>query len=470
MVGLSIVARICMSMTRLKGKTLVLLLTMMMINMTLATSLLIKNAILDTNNKIQSEMDPVIVSLHTLEMNDVMEIAQLPEVEVAELKIERSLQCSNNEVVGGCKSENLSLEGTIVPEVFQVKIGQAKLIEGRGFTDEEIKQGKNVAIVTKKFADFNHFNVGQILPTKIEEKDAFGDGQSILFSIPEPLEIIGIIDLNDPIVYDENPYRSLEEIRQEQIEREQSKVIVPTSALLAMNQREEAQLNTIQGYADVRISHPKTAIIKLKDAKKVKQMVLDLRQKYEKILLISDYNNIEQAIALSDTMIFIADIIFWSSIMLTFLILTMLSLFFVQTRKNEIGLLLALGEAKVKICIQIFLEIFVLALIGITLSIGLGFTLSQPISRVITENEIATLSNPDPDKYSVEYVESRSWEFNIYAATQRVEHTESIKNMRITMTNQDIGLIYTVTIPAICVATLAPMVLILRIKPKKLLI
>lgn len=436
----------------------------MMINMTLVTSFLIKNAILDTNNKIQSEMDPVIVSLHTLELSDMMEIAQLPEVEVAEQKIERSLQCSNNEIAGVCRFGSLSLEGTIVPEVFQVKIGQAKLIEGRGFTAEEIKQGKNVAIVTKKFAEFNHFYVGQILPTRIEERDYWSYEQATLFSIPEPLEIIGIIDLNDPIMYDENPYRSLEEVRQEQIEREQSKVIVPTPAIQKMNQKESEKMKEKSYF------YRKTAIIKLKDAKKVKQMVLDLRQKYENILLISDYNNIEQAIALSDTMIFIADIVFWSSIMLTFLILTMLSLFFVQSRKNEIGLLLALGESKAKICMQIFLEIFVLALIGTALSIGLGFTLSHPISKVVTENEITALSNPDPDKYSVEYVESRSWEFNIYAATQRVEHTDSIKNTRITMTSQDIGLIYVITIPAIGLSTLAPMVLILRIKPKKLLI
>lgn len=456
--------RIFKSLVRLKGKTCVLLLTIVVINMTLVTSLLIKNAILDTNSKIQNEMDRVIVSLHTLEMKDMMEIAQSPDVEVAELKTERSLRCLNKEVGVGCRLESLSLEGTIVPEVFQIKIGQAKLIEGRVFTEEEIKQGKNVAIVTKKFADFNHFSVGRILPTSIEINNYSRDEIVLSDSLSQPIEIIGIIDLNDPVVYDENPYRSLEEIRQEQVEREQSKVIMPTTAIQIMNQREAEKLG------ENAYSYQETAIIKLKDAQQVKQMVFDLRQKYEKILLISDYNNIEQAIAFSYTIVFIADMIFWSSIVLTFFILAMLTLFFVQTRKHEIGLLLALGESKVKIYLQILLEIMLVAMLGITLSIGLGLALSLPLSKIVAESEITALVNPNPDEYNTEYVEVKSWELNLYATSQRIEHTDSIKNTRITMTNQDIGLVYAIAIPAICLSTLSPMILILRIKPKKLLI
>lgn len=66
-------------------------------------------------------------------------------------------------------------------------------------------------------------------------------------------------------------------------------------------------------------------------------------------------------------------------------ILTMIN---IRDRKYEIGVLRAIGMSKLKVMLQLLLEITVITCIAIILGIGIGAIVSQPVTDIMLKNEI----------------------------------------------------------------------------------
>lgn len=67
------------------------------------------------------------------------------------------------------------------------------------------------------------------------------------------------------------------------------------------------------------------------------------------------------------------------------LLATIIITFFIRNRKTEFGILMALGEKRIRIFIQIFCEVWIQFLISATISIPLGYFFGNAINQSVTE-------------------------------------------------------------------------------------
>ena len=71
-------------------------------------------------------------------------------------------------------------------------------------------------------------------------------------------------------------------------------------------------------------------------------------------------------------------------------ILAVINMLNIRDRKYEIGVLRAIGMSKSKLITQLILELFIIAVISFIIGTGIGYTLSQPVTNKMLENEISS--------------------------------------------------------------------------------
>lgn len=74
-------------------------------------------------------------------------------------------------------------------------------------------------------------------------------------------------------------------------------------------------------------------------------------------------------------------------------VLLIINMINIRERKYEIGVLRTIGMKKTKVCLQFILELLIVALASLLLGAGIGSFVSVPISNKLLENEIATSKN-----------------------------------------------------------------------------
>ena len=79
------------------------------------------------------------------------------------------------------------------------------------------------------------------------------------------------------------------------------------------------------------------------------------------------------------------------------IVLTIINLFNIRERKYEIGVLRAIGMTKLKVTIELVLEIFIIALGSLIIGTGIGSLLSQPVSNYMLSNEIDNINSSSED-------------------------------------------------------------------------
>lgn len=74
-------------------------------------------------------------------------------------------------------------------------------------------------------------------------------------------------------------------------------------------------------------------------------------------------------------------------------VLLIINMINIRERKYEIGVLRTIGMKKTKVCLQFILELLIVALASLLLGAGIGSFVSVPFSNKLLENEIATSKN-----------------------------------------------------------------------------
>lgn len=72
------------------------------------------------------------------------------------------------------------------------------------------------------------------------------------------------------------------------------------------------------------------------------------------------------------------------------LVLGIINMINIRERKYEIGVLRAIGMSKSKVALQLVTEIFIVALISLTIGTGIGTVLSQPVTNQMLKQEISS--------------------------------------------------------------------------------
>ncbi len=233
----------------------------------------------------------------------------------------------------------------------------AVLAEGRFATQDEIDQGAPVVLIEQTLADLNGWIVGDTM-TVYPTTDGYEQ-------VAMTYEIIGIYTTQE--VVDD---RTLSSTPSSLLA--QNRLYTPFNTLVTMGLSTEEIDQIILSKAVITLDDP----IHVTDYMAAIEGLIPLT--YGTIDANDDvYETLAGPI---ETLGDLSSVMVWIVVIAGALILSLITALTINQRKNEIGILLAIGESKAKIVTQFIVETVLIAVMAFTLSVFSGIQIGQTIS------------------------------------------------------------------------------------------
>lgn len=366
------------------------------------------------------------------------------------------------------KEYAFNLKGVHYAPILTIEEGKQNLVDGRVFTEEEVSSGANVAVVNKKFADFNNLTVGDDFVLTLyfydwENVDESGNAP-LLGQYDAPLNIIGI---HENIEEEEGQQPDGRDVwmAQDQEFQAGNSMYVPNGVISTISREysnfyfqdlseEDKEAMNQEYYTPIYILNgPDDADNFITDTEAI------LPKYYHVISNDSSYQQIAGPLQQTSRL---AGYVLYVAIAATILIITLVVLLFLRDRKHELGIYMSLGEKRGRVLTQILAEVLIIALIAITLSVFTGNILASGLSNSMVRDRLT--ADAQQDEY---FYNDNRWIFGEFSQT--VTQEDLAENYKISLSPAYIGLIYLIGLGSVIVATLIPMFYILRLNPKKVL-
>jgi len=262
---------------------------------------------------------------------------------------------------------------TITPTDFSS--GTSDLTDGRLATQEEIDQGALVAIINEEMAETNGLTIGDTFEA-YSTLDGYKDVQLTY-------EIIGIYTSNE--VIDD---RMASMIGSSLLA--QNKMYTPLNTLLSIGYSESDMDDTLMS----------SVVIKLVDPEDLEKYINEVESKID-----LEYGNLsandqlfEQLAGSIESLSSISSLMVIIVVIAGAAILSLITALTVNQRKNEIGILLSIGESKSRIIMQFITEVVAIAILAFTLSIFSGVQVGSLISEMTLSNIESSTSENMPGR------------------------------------------------------------------------
>jgi putative ABC transport system permease protein len=373
--------------------------------------------------------------------------------------------------------EYFGLKGVHSTKLLDIEEGVIEIASGRNFTEEEVKNLTHVVLISQGFAELNNLDIGSTFTMEsiiwdyrpyegeggIAITDTFYSVDNALAQQSYDFEVIGI-------------FKSLAEVNsgdkwmdahiKDEIE---NRIYIPNPAAIAI-QRFETEKNK-EMYPDEEHWQQDTDDLMwyqnayaLGDAKEIDGFKEIVQTMIPEFYTVVDMSNSYDGIASSmDSLNGLSSIILWVAVCATVLILSLLITLFLRERKREIGILLALGDRRGKVIMQMMVEVLVVAIIAITLSLFVGSFLSGTLSESMLRNDLVASQKQ-------QYEMGRSWGTLEYMGfSTNMTPDEMIANYDVSLDVTTILTFFAVGIGTVVVATIIPMIYIVRLNPKKIM-
>ena len=366
--------------------------------------------------------------------------------------------------------------------IIDIETGQIELIQGRTFSEDELDSGSLVALVSNQFAKQNTLTIGStfLLENVIFDMDTivdnYGHGlvqrhfhNDIYRLAEESLEftIIGIFDVNHEFIYDRFGGSDTELMSaMSRIGMLHGRIYTPLSVVSDMrhfryNNRLESNFRPPQLIRDREFE----AQFLLYDANHLDTFVTITNEMLPNGWQISDFRSVDAntlvALNSSDEMMTFFLI---STLGAGILVLTLVIFLLLKERKREVGIYLALGEKKSEIIKQILLEKLVITFIGLTFSLMIGILFTQELSKTILQQNLVEIQQETIS----ERWENLPNEF-LLLDPGRMTLEDVIELSDITF-SLGLVIIFVMTgTVVVIIATLIPLVYLVKLEPKKVL-
>lgn len=337
--------------------------------------------------------------------------------------------------------------------------------EGRYYTQDELDRGDNKIILLDWQAydeKGNKLHVGDIYKIKLLDYEIADDTAEIILktSLMEyEFEIIGLaqtVEIKDEYVLDGDagyvfskviPRKCLEEIKQLQ------------SEILAAHPEDERKAYAESFYSQYFTSDLETKFVfisargveangKLEEAIRSSENFPGFH--YTMVTSIDDYRYIQAPL---ENLVALSDVALGASAVLTILLLSLVAVLFLRNRVYEIGILMAMGERKRNILGQFVLEIVLVGLLATSFSLVSGNYLGKKISNEFMRIQI------DADA-ETEYQQTHP---------NHLTQLDLLDAYKVEMSAEYVAVILALSTGVLILSSAAPVLYILRIKPKKVL-
>jgi len=347
------------------------------------------------------------------------------------------------------------IKGVQYAPILDIVNGNATLVNGRTFNETEITNADYVALISDKVAELNNVFVGDVI--YLQNTFSIWKEDNTVEEVKRDiaLEVIGIFtpkveqsEENNGGWIDYTPF---------------NRIYVPNGVVHAENRWMNEQYAIAYPDSNVNIDQiyitPTFVLNNPEDVESFRTEAKNLLPDYYKVTVSSDaYDSVAGPIKFIGSL---SNIILYVAIGATILILSLVVILFLRDRKHELGIYLSLGESKSKVVGQILIEVVSIALIAITLSLLSGNSIAESTSQSMMDlrNEITG----NTDNGGVIYKDMG------YYPTNGVTEEDVLEAYKIEFSWDYVLILYGVGLGTVLLSSIAPMVYILRLKPKKIM-
>ncbi|SJZ37973.1 ABC transporter permease [Anaerorhabdus furcosa] len=369
---------------------------------------------------------------------------------------------------------NIMIQTNIVPETIEFVEGTNTIVDGRMYNQNDIDNASPVAVITKELADVNGLSVGDTITLSSTDKNQME--YLLTMGITEEmtkmdLEIIGIyntkadVDPNDQRFDWMSAYESPKNF-----------VLIPGSTYAQFNyasSKASYDYYVSQGNSDMYGEEPTVetsyyankVVYLLNEPLKVDSFVDDYKSELKDYTFLNANNEQFKKLAKPlDTLSLFANVIVWIVTLNAVVIISLVTALTLKTREFEIGVLLSLGVSKVKVVLQMFVELLIVAFLGFTLAVGTGSLIAGQVGKMVldfqqsnTEEEITT----DDNYYS--------WVGDQNYFTE-ISQDQLLENYNVSISVWIILQIYAMGVAVVFISIVVPSAMIMRLNPKQILL
>lgn len=323
--------------------------------------------------------------------------------------------------------------------------GSIKIISGKTFTDDDIKNGNNVILISKQVANKNKLNVGDKIKLG-SQIDIYSADATV---VEDEYEIIGIFETKKE--YEKNSEGKTVEVESEYIDT----IYMPNEAIKKIHNKvtDEIKKQNVDAYDTFSVI-TKYELNSIEDIEEFKSENLsNLPKGY---VFKDNSESISSVTVPINNMKDLSNIIVYASIIASVIIIGLIMVLFCKERKKEMGIYLALGEKKINIAMQLLLETLLVSIVAITISVFTGNIIAKNVSNKMLKNQITEQSTK---------IENQ----NNYNSYDLIDSETITDNYTVSLDVKTILMIYTVAIISISLSTTLPIYYTLKLNPRKIL-
>lgn len=373
---------------------------------------------------------------------------------------------------------NIMVYGTNSTNMIEMQEGTYTLVDGRWYTQDDLDSAANVVCITQDLADQNGFKVGDTIEllssSESDLKSQIGDNPDVTIDdFAMSLQIIGIYTTTQEVDSSSDNFRWASPY-----ESPKNVVLVPFNTVVNFNVK-QATINMKlhpDWYSDAdstdedtlreSYSTPSTVVYLLDDPLNTDAFVSDHQADLADYTILNANDDAFKKMARPlDTLSFFSNILVWIVVINAVVIISLVTALTLKTREYEIGVLLSMGVSKGKVVLQLFVELFIIALIGFSLAVVSGSMIAGRVGDAVLQYQTATESqyadNTDDNNY---YFSDTTNYFT------NVTQDEMLSQYHVKVSAGLIGEIYVLGTAVVLVAIVIPSFMIMRLNPKQILL
>ncbi|SJZ37953.1 ABC transporter permease [Anaerorhabdus furcosa] len=371
---------------------------------------------------------------------------------------------------------NLFLMANAYPNMIEFEDGTFTLEQGRMYTQDDMDNSNRVALITKELAEVNGLQIGDTFKYVMFQNDQLEQYKTTMGLTDQDcimeVEIIGIYSTKNDVDPNSDqfdwmaPYESPKNV-----------ILLPLTAYADYSYNliskvydyfvSTGNFSMIEGQErpvieDYLVTNKATFL--LKSAENIESFVSDHQSLEEQFIKFnSNEKEFKELAKPLDTLSFFANVIVWIVAINAVVIISLVTALTLKTREFEIGVLLSLGVSKVKVVMQLFAELLIVAFLGFTLAVGTGSLIAGKVGELVLDYQ---QSNTE-EEIQTDVTYGGIWDQDYFT---RISQDELLENYNVSIEPLLIIEIYGLGVLVVFISILIPSIMIMRLNPKRIML
>lgn len=485
--------RAWLSVTRRKGKSLILFAVIFILGNVIAGAIAIQQS---TNNveknvkkqlgatatlevdymKYQKEFESGEVIIDALPLKTIKAAGESPYVKYYDFNANhwastrdlKSVQQEEEEgsvTMGGVLENNFDIKGVNYPKLLDIEEGNIKLVEGTVFTEVDIEQGKNSAIISAQVAELNNLSVGDQMVIDQRGIDYSTEEAKELFQIDLPVQVIGIFEPTKLELEEKNKNSQQYYEQQFYSLQQQNTIYMANKAVLEASKtyfekdrasQPEMYEGLDEDYTAEEYYQPFYVLKDSEDVDAFKQEIDPILPQYYHVVASSD--QYDQIAGSMKKLAQISGYVVIIAVAAALLIISLVVLLFMRDRKHELGIYLSLGDRRGDVMGQIVIEMLLISAAALVLSLVTGNFLGKLVSDSLLASDVLNQTNNDYMYFGLASMMGNS-----------VTADDVLNSYEVKFTLGYIISYLVIGLGTVILSAILPLVYILRLNPKKIM-